>query len=79
MRAAAGAFPGWSRSSVADRREVLGRILEGVKRRKEELAAAISKEMGAPLALARTAQVPPLLALFTHTHARMNVRGLTLT
>lgn len=57
VKAARQAFSGWSRSSVADRIEILDRIINGIKSRTEELAAAISGEMGAPIAFARAAHV----------------------
>ncbi|MCY4264486.1 MAG: aldehyde dehydrogenase family protein [Gammaproteobacteria bacterium] len=58
------AFPEWSCSSIEQRKEVLGKILSGIKTRSEEIAAAISTEMGAPMDLSRTAQVPSGLGHF---------------
>ena len=54
--AARRAFPEWANSSVAVRLELLRKILEGLIARKEEIGDAISAEMGAPPALARSAQ-----------------------
>lgn len=56
-KAARTAFPEWSQSTVDERKTVIGRILAGMKERGEELAIAISNEMGAPMGLARTAQL----------------------
>ncbi len=55
--AARAAFPEWSQSTVDERKAVIGKILAGMKERGEELAVAISNEMGAPMGLARTAQL----------------------
>ncbi|MDP1932549.1 MAG: aldehyde dehydrogenase family protein [Gammaproteobacteria bacterium] len=57
VKAARAAFPAWSQSSVAERLAVLDKIIAGIKERTEELAKAISSEMGAPIAFARAAQV----------------------
>ena len=56
-KAARAAFPEWSQSTIDVRKAVIGKILAGMKERGEELAVAISKEMGAPMGLARTAQL----------------------
>ena len=56
-KAARAAFPEWSQSTVDERKTVICRILAGMKERGEELAIAISNEMGAPMGLARTAQL----------------------
>ncbi len=59
ITAARRAFDGWSRTPLAQRQALLGRICEVYERRLEEMAAAISEEMGAPLKqLARAAQAP---------------------
>lgn len=55
--AARAAFPAWSKSSVEERLAVINKIIAGIKARSEELATAISNEMGAPMGLAKTAQV----------------------
>jgi aldehyde dehydrogenase (NAD+) len=54
--AARRAFEAFSRTLVADRRELLTRILEVYTRHYDEIATAISDEMGAPVAFARKAQ-----------------------
>lgn len=56
-KAARAAFPAWSQSSREERLAVLDKIIGGIKARSEELAQAISQEMGAPISFARTAQV----------------------
>ena len=55
--AARAAFPAWSQSTREERLVVLDKIIGGIKARSEELAQAISQEMGAPISFARTAQV----------------------
>ena len=52
------AFPTWSQSTVAERLEILETIDDALKRRNDEIAAAISAEMGAPQRLSRRAQAP---------------------
>lgn len=64
VKAARAAFPAWSQTSVAQRKELLGKIVAGMKQRSDELAAAISSEMGAPLGFAKAAQVGAGMAHF---------------
>ena len=56
-KAAKAAFASWSSSSIETRKIVLGNIIAGLKARNEEMAVAISTEMGAPMGLSKTAQV----------------------
>ena len=56
-RAARSAFPAWSQSSREERIAVLEAIIDGMKARGEEIAQAISDEMGAPATLASKAQL----------------------
>jgi len=56
-KAARAAFEQWSQSSKEERLAVLDKILAGLKARSEDMAQAISNEMGAPISFARTAQV----------------------
>ncbi len=56
-KAARAAFGQWSKSSKDERLAVLDKILAGLKARSEDMAQAISNEMGAPISFARTAQV----------------------
>lgn len=56
-KAARAAFPAWSQSTVEQRLTVIRNIIAGMKARADELATAVSNEMGAPMTLAKTAQV----------------------
>jgi aldehyde dehydrogenase (NAD+) len=56
IQAAAEAFDNWSGTRPAERRAALARILEAYRQRRDDLAAAMTLEMGAPLTLARGAQ-----------------------
>ena len=58
VSAAKKAFESYSESSVEERKALLGRIIEVYKSRSEEIAEAISQEMGAPISLSRAAQAP---------------------
>lgn len=51
VKAARKAFPGWARTSREERLEVFQRILEEYDKRSEDLADAITDEMGAPKSL----------------------------
>ncbi len=57
VAAAKAAFPGWAATEPEARIAALERLMDIYKDRAEEMAQAISQEMGAPIALARTAQV----------------------
>ncbi|GMW08110.1 MAG: aldehyde dehydrogenase family protein [Gammaproteobacteria bacterium] len=56
VAAARRAFPAWSRTSVAERSALLARIVEVYRRRQDDVAEAISTELGAPLAFAKRSQ-----------------------
>ncbi|MCC0036796.1 MAG: aldehyde dehydrogenase family protein [Hoeflea sp.] len=56
IAAARAAFPGFSAWSAADRLSLLGRIRDVYESRLDEIAEAISTEMGAPLKMARSDQ-----------------------
>ena len=60
VAAARAAFPGWAATPPAERRALCARILDQYLRREEEMAQAISLEMGAPIDLAREQQAPCL-------------------
>src|SRR5579872_777027 len=62
VTAAKDAFAGWSETSREERLLVLRRIIEIYQAKSEEMASTISCEMGAPISLARKAQVPAGLA-----------------
>ena len=57
VAAAKAAFRTWGVSSKADRLEVLNNIAGTYKKHGEDLAQAMSQEMGAPIDLARSSQV----------------------
>ena len=56
VKAARAAFPAYSRTSKAERIALLERIIEAYKARYDDIAKAISLEMGAPITLATKAQ-----------------------
>ena len=56
VAAAKAAFPKWRLSSKAERLELLESIQAVYTRRSDEMAAAISREMGAPIDMARVQQ-----------------------
>ena len=57
VAAAKAAFPSYSRTSHKERLELLKRCLEIYNRRYDEIAAAVSEEMGAPIGFSKEAQV----------------------
>lgn len=58
VAAAKAAFSSYSLTSRRDRLELLDRVIAVYERRAEEMAQAISREMGSPITLARQAHVP---------------------
>ncbi|MCB1388640.1 MAG: aldehyde dehydrogenase family protein [Rhodobacteraceae bacterium] len=56
VAAARAALPGYMETPPAERRALVERILEVYKRRNDEMGAAISLEMGAPIEMAKTSQ-----------------------
>ncbi|MBL8561659.1 MAG: aldehyde dehydrogenase family protein, partial [Gemmobacter sp.] len=60
VAAAKAAFPGWAATAPELRRGYVVKILEQYEARAEEMAQAISLEMGAPIKLARESQAPCL-------------------
>ncbi|AMZ69879.1 MULTISPECIES: aldehyde dehydrogenase family protein [Pseudomonas] len=58
VAAARAAFAGWSSTPVDARMAILGKIHALILERKEELAQALSLEMGAAISFARAMQVP---------------------
>ncbi len=60
VAAAKAAFPAWAATDPAERHALCERILEQYHARVEEMAQAISLEMGAPIDLARNSQAPCL-------------------
>jgi aldehyde dehydrogenase (NAD+) len=57
VRAARRAFESWQFSTREERLELLRAIAAGIEKRREDLARAVSDEMGAPMALAAGAHV----------------------
>jgi len=57
VAAARAAFPGWSATTPQHRADVLRRLGAGLAARTEEIAQAITAEMGSPIGMSRTAQV----------------------
>jgi aldehyde dehydrogenase (NAD+) len=57
VKAARRAFGTWSLTAPAERRAKIEKLAEIYERRSEEMAQAMSKEMGAPIDLSRTQQV----------------------
>jgi aldehyde dehydrogenase (NAD+) len=60
VSAASAAFPAWAATSPATRAGYVKAILDQYEARKEEMAHAISLEMGAPIDMARGSQAPCL-------------------
>jgi aldehyde dehydrogenase (NAD+) len=56
VRAARAALPAWAATSLTERRALFARFLAIYRQRYEDMALAISDEMGAPLAFARKSQ-----------------------
>jgi aldehyde dehydrogenase (NAD+) len=67
VAAAKRAFEAYSETGVQERLDLLRRIVEVYQSKIEELAAAISQEMGAPSSLSRKAQAPAGLAHLLET------------
>lgn len=57
VAAARQAFDTWSRTAKADRRALIVKLLEIYNARAEEMAQAMSMEMGAPIDMSRSSQV----------------------
>ncbi|MHA6688056.1 aldehyde dehydrogenase family protein [Mesorhizobium sp. A556] len=67
VHAARKAFASYSRTTVEERADLIGRIIAVYKKRGKDLAEAISQEVGAPLDFAYTSQVGAGLAHFSQT------------
>lgn len=67
VTAANKAFDSYSVSTVPERVALLRRVIEIYQSRMEEMAETISLEMGAPLSLSKSAQVPAGLAHLSET------------
>ena len=58
VAAAKRAFPDWSTTAPAERVALVEKILEIYERRSDEMAETISREMGAPIDMAKAQQAP---------------------
>ena len=58
VTAARRAFEGWSRTSPAERRRVLHRVADGIEARIDELAEWETRDMGKPVSMARSKDMP---------------------
>ncbi|NIX75667.1 aldehyde dehydrogenase family protein [Microvirga terricola] len=65
VEAARRAFPSYARTTRQERLELLESILAIYRRRSDDIAEAVSREMGAPLTLARSAQAAAGLSHLT--------------
>lgn len=85
VAAARAAFPTFSTRPAGDRAALLGRILTLLEERSEELAQAITREMGAAITFSRASQVPFGIAHIRaaievlETYAFIRQRGTTAT
>ncbi|MEO9960452.1 MAG: aldehyde dehydrogenase family protein, partial [Nisaea sp.] len=83
VRAARDAFELWSETSTSERADMLRRALEIYLRRRDEIAEAMTLEMGAPRDFSRDSQAPcgdallaaALEALEAHVFERPSLRG----
>jgi aldehyde dehydrogenase (NAD+) len=84
VAAAARAFESYAHTTREDRLALLGRIVDAYKRRYNDMAAAITEEMGAPVSLAQNSQAAIGLAHFQTAHTILQdyvfaeMRGTTL-
>lgn len=69
VRSAAKAFEIFADTSAEFRRQLLERIISGFKRRSEDLAVSMSREMGAPISMSRQAQIGAGLSNLEKTYA----------
>ncbi len=64
VAAARAAWPGWAATAPADRARVIAGLAEKLTERAEEIAQAVTAEIGSPITLSRFAQaaMPPAVA-----------------
>ena len=67
VQAAARALPDWSRTSPAQRADVLDRLTQGMRDRSDEFAEAITREVGTPIRHSRAIQVGNPIAITANT------------
>ncbi|MDX8052895.1 aldehyde dehydrogenase family protein [Lentzea sp. BCCO 10_0798] len=63
VAAAVKAFPAWAETSVDERAKAVRAIIDGLKERAGELAAAMTREMGTPLTFSQKVQVANPVAI----------------
>ncbi|RDI19772.1 aldehyde dehydrogenase family protein [Lentzea flaviverrucosa] len=63
VAAAVKAFPAWAETSADERAKVVRAIIDGLKERAGELAAAMTREMGTPLTFSQKVQVANPVAI----------------
>ncbi|MHB1999195.1 MAG: aldehyde dehydrogenase family protein [Solirubrobacteraceae bacterium] len=79
VEAAKRAFESFSQTSKQERVDLLSRVIERYKARMEDIARAVSQEMGAPIGLARAAQAPAGLGHLKATLAALEEETFTET
>ncbi|MFZ4519288.1 MAG: aldehyde dehydrogenase family protein [Microthrixaceae bacterium] len=77
VAAARAAFPSYSRTTVAERLDLLAAVTAAYAERVDDLADLISREMGAPAKLSARAQAPAGLAHLATTSAALEDLPLT--
>ena len=77
VKAARDAFETFSESTREERLALMDRIIEIYKRRMEEMAKAISTEMGAPMSMARDSQAPIGLTHFMTARKALETYSFT--
>jgi acyl-CoA reductase-like NAD-dependent aldehyde dehydrogenase len=60
------AFPSWSKTTRQDRSKILNKIADIVESKLEDFAAAESRDQGKPVSLARTVDIPRVVANFRY-------------
>src|SRR5207245_7529980 len=62
--AAVAAFPSWSASSLDERSNLLLRIAEGLKARRDEIAELVTRDVGTPITESRPQQTDSVIRTF---------------
>lgn len=75
VAAAGAAFPGWARTSVAERAELLEAVAALVERDLDAFAEAESRDAGKPISLARTLDIPRAIQNLRHFAREVRLRG----
>jgi aldehyde dehydrogenase (NAD+) len=69
VEAARAAFPAYSATTKPERTALLSRVVDEYEKRVDDIATTISREMGAPITLSKTAQAPMGLTQLRNTLA----------